>query len=355
MTTETQSVTLRVPYTQEYVRKGRRKSETVTFSSELPVEIRIVAPEEMAPAYRITNEGGQSADGFTVNSFANGLWWPLTFDGEIVSPEQFVVLAASGHGSLIADALGPDWDWPRDQSESEYYASIPCDVVSCTRERQWARAQRGASERIMFCGNRVLLEAGEPSYFIVPPEAPTRYKIVARSPYLDRDPNLQSRMIGERRSSKKRGAWWGLAFGMDEIEEGIRGLGDRSTDGYASRIEPLAAQAPTGAALSSCGRAFVELMWANALLSGHRAKALKRHVPVLAEVRYDIERLRQEPIRPILDQIVSIQDKASRRDLSMEIRTAEGIIRRLELASQTTLTVEDDEALGQLARNCGKI
>lgn len=352
MTTETQTVTLRVPYTQEYVRKGRRKSETVSFWSELPVDIRIVAPKEIAPAYRITDEGGQSTEGNTVHSFANGLWWPLTFDAEIVSPEKFVALACSGHGSLLADALGADWAWPRDVSESEFYASIPCKIVSCTREQQWAHVQRGARERVIFCGDQVLLEAGEPSYFIVPPEAPTRYKIFARSPYLDRDPNLQSRTIGERRSSKQRGAWWGLAFGMDEIEEGVRRLGGRSTDGYASRIEPLAARAPTGAALASCARAFVDLMWANALLNGHRAQALKRHVPILAEVRYDIERLRQEPISAILDQVVSIQDQASRRDLSVEIRTAEGIIRRLKLASQHTLAAEDDEALGQLARDC---
>jgi hypothetical protein len=345
-----QTVTLRVPYRQEFVRKGRRNSETVSFWSELPVEIRIVAPEQIVPAFRITKEGGQSSESFTVHSFANGLWWPLTYDGEPMSPAIFVTLASSGDGPLIADSLGVDWDWPEQQPEEHYYGkNIPSKIISCTRERQWARAQRATREWVIFCGDEVLLEAGEPSYFIVPPQSPTRYKIVVRSPYLDRDPNLQSRTIGAARTSKQSSAQFGMAFGVDEIKEGVRHLGERSTEGYVSRIEPLTVRAPTGAAAASCARAFIDLLWANAQLNGPRGRALQRFVPILAEVRLDIERLRREPARAVLGQVASIQDETGRKELRSEIETATGILSRL--VSLATFATEDEEALAQLGRS----
>jgi hypothetical protein len=98
-------------------------------------------------------------------------------------------------------------------------------------------ATRGGG--VLFCSDTVLLEAGEPIYFIVPPGAPTRYKIMAGTSSLNRNLNSGCRLAGPSLSAALDSARKGLAFGREEIGDGISRLWDRKNDGYVSRTAPL--------------------------------------------------------------------------------------------------------------------
>jgi hypothetical protein len=173
------------------------------------------------------------------------LWWPLLEAEGFVSPSRFIALAGVGDPA-IHEALGVQRGWPRQESPEEFYREHPYKkIVSCTREHQWIRAQRGAAG-VLFCSDTVLLEAGEPIYFIVPPGAPTRYKIMAGTSSLNRNLNSGCRLAGPSLSAALDSARKGLAFGREEIGDGISRLWDRKNDGYVSRTAPWSSDTAFG-------------------------------------------------------------------------------------------------------------
>jgi hypothetical protein len=152
-----------------------------------------------------------SSEPYIVRSFANFLWWPLLNAEGFVSPSQFVALSGEGDRAVLA-ALGVRRGWPDERTPEKFYEDHPYKkIVACTRDLQWASVQRGAAERIVFCGETVLLEAREPIYFIVPPWAPTRYKIKAGTSSLDRNSFHGFHLTGPSSyaalDSARQGAW----------------------------------------------------------------------------------------------------------------------------------------------------
>jgi hypothetical protein len=341
-----ENVLLRVPYTQYFVRPGRRRSELVRFWSELPVQIRKIEPEQASPAYRIVKTDESSPEPYLVRSFGTSLWWPVIDADGFVSPSRFKTLAAAGDPRVLIETLGVPWEHPREHSEQEFYGANPYKrIVSCTRDQQWAHAQRGASERVLFCGDNVLLEAGEPIYFIVPPWPRMRYKILAGSSSLDRDPDLGRGMIGAGRATREDSARHGLAFGIDEIHEELSRLGDRATDGYATIVERLIDRPGSDAAVVCCARAFIDLLWGNAQLD-HRLHDI---IPSLAKAGGIIEAIRRMSPREVLEDVISIEGETTRRNFSSDISRATNILRRLNTLCPLPLAEEDDVALSRLA------
>ena len=132
---------------------------------------------------------------YIVRSFAGSLWWPLLDAEGFVLRSRFVALAGEGDGAVLA-AQDVKRGWPRQESPEEFFKDHPFKKkVACTLDQQWALAQRGAAERVVFYGDTVLLKAGEPIYFIVPPWAP-RYRIMAGSSSVDGNPNPRFRLAG---------------------------------------------------------------------------------------------------------------------------------------------------------------
>ena len=344
-----ENMLLRVPYTLRFVRKGQRRWEAASFWSELPFEIRKVDPDLAPPAYRITQERGYQPKFYFVRSFANALWWPLIDAEGLVSPSRFATLAASGHVPLLTEVLGVLWDRPREETPEEFYAENPYSkIVSCTREQQWVRAQRGLYDWIVFCGDQTLLQADEPIYFVVSPWPGKRYKIVAGTASLDRDPDLRHSGIGSGRAFRQRIASENLAFEADEIDEASCPLADRVSDGYESRIEALASRAPTGTASLCCARAFVDGLWARSQFDTPEGRLLRRSVSALSEVDHDLARLREMPARDVLQEFVSLEDTTARVQNRYQIGEASKILERLIRFFPTPFAQEDDDALGRL-------
>jgi hypothetical protein len=344
-------VQLRVPYTQNYIPVGRRKPTSVDFWSErhVPVHIRKIDASEALPAYRIMRTDEESSsEPYIVRSFAGFLWWPLLNAEGFVSPSQFAALAGEGDRAVLA-ALGVRRGSPDERTPGEFYENHPYKkIVACTRDLQWASVQRGAAERIVFCGETVLLEAHEPIYFIVPPWAPTRYKIKAGTSSLDRNSGYGFHLTGPSSIAALDSARQGLAFGIEEIDDGICRLADRTNDGFESKIECLVERYRSDAAVLACAGAFIDLLWGNAQFDSPRARLLLKSVPCVAEAGQDIERIRHRPHQEVLEQVISIVDQAGLRAFSYEIRRATDLVRRLNLLCPAPLAEEDDAALSSL-------
>ena len=123
---------------------------------------------------------------------------------------------------------------------------------------------------MVFYGETVLLEAGEPIYFIIPPWPPTIYKIMAGTSSVDRNPDFGFRLAGPSISGALDSARKGMAFGIDEIDDGLCRLTDRANDGYESKIERLVERYNSDAAVLACPSVFIDLLWGDAQLDHPR-------------------------------------------------------------------------------------
>ena len=86
-----------------------------------------------------------------------------------------------------------------------------------------------------------------------------------------------------------------MAFGIDEIDDGLCRLTDRANDGYESKIERLVERYNSDAAVLACPSVFIDLLWGDAQLDHPRSRQLLKFVPCLAEAERDIERIRRRP------------------------------------------------------------
>jgi hypothetical protein len=343
-------VHLRVPYTQSYVPMGRRKPVSVDFWSEqpIPLYIREIDASEALPAYRIVKTDQQSSPRtYVIRSFGGLLWWPLLSSEDFVSPGKFATLAADGERGVFA-ALGVRKGWPDERNPDKYYKDHPYKkIVSCTRDEQWARVQRGAAERIIICNEMVFLQAEEPIYFIVPPWSSIKFRIMAGSSSLDRDLGDRLHLNGPAAIGALNCARQGLAFAAEEIDHEVCRHAGRTCDGYESRIERLAESYRPDAAASACAGAFIDLLWANTQLRTIRASLLLHYVPCLAESGQDIGMIRSKPQLEVLEQVASMADNVRLQEtFSSEIQRANELARRLRLF--TPLDSEDVAALSSL-------
>ena len=343
-------VHLRVPYTQSYVPVGRRKPMNVDFWSEMPIplHIREIGASEAPPAYQIVGMEERSSRGqYIIRSFEDSLWWPLLSAKGFVSFRQFARLAADGERGVFA-ALDVRKGRPDGRTPDEYYKANPYrKIVSCTHEEQWARVQRGAAERIIVCDGMIYRQAEEPIYFIIPPWPSMKFKIMAGSSSLVRDLGDQLHLAGPAAVGALNCARVGFAFSIEEIDEEIARLADHLNGGYESKIERLAERYRPDAAVLTCARAFIDLLWANAQLNTIRAALLLEYVPCLAEAGQDVERIRSRPHQEVLEQVASMAGNARLLEsFSSEIQRANELIRRLRLF--TPLYSEDIAALSSL-------
>ena len=165
---------LRIPFTQEFVRKRCRNTETERFWDEGQVLVSTVEPEAAPVAYRVSDtdalaERRLHGSSYSVRSFKGSLWWPLIGSRGFVEIEDFVRLAGEGdEGALLA--VDPSIETPLDVSPlcpNVYFEqNLWRTMGNSTIGERWARAHRGAS-RMMFCEGTVYVEAGEPIYYLV--------------------------------------------------------------------------------------------------------------------------------------------------------------------------------------------
>jgi hypothetical protein len=165
---------------------------------------------------------------------------------------------------------------------------------------------------------------------------------------VDRNPNFGFRLAGASHIGALDSARNGLAFGIEEIDDGICRLADRTNDGYESKIECLVERYRFDAAVLACAGAFIDLLWGNAQLDHPRSRRLLKSVLCLAEAGRDIERIRRKPHEEVLKEVISMADQVALQEFSSEICCATDIMRRLDLLCPTPLAEEDDAALWRL-------
>jgi hypothetical protein len=161
-----EQVELRIPYVESYVPAGRRKPKHFAFWSTLPIGVLRVEAGDLTPAYRvIPPERRANAPSYAVGSFRGALWWPVSAGDVAMTPTAFRARAARGDMEIVG-MLGAETFRSVYESRESFHAEFPYGkTVADTREQQWTRAQRGATERILFCGDEVLLDAGEPIHY----------------------------------------------------------------------------------------------------------------------------------------------------------------------------------------------
>jgi hypothetical protein len=343
---------MRVPYTQSYVPAGRRKPVSVDFWGEtpIPLHMREISASEAPPAYRIVGMDEPSSRGqYIIRSFEGSLWWLLLNADGFVSFRQFARLAADGERGVFA-ALDVRKGRPDSRTPDEYYKDNPYrKIVSCTQDLQWARAQRGAAERIMVCDGMVFLQAEDPIYFIIPPWPSMKFRIMAGSSSLDRDLVDRLHLPGPVAVGALNCARQGLAFAADEIDDEVCRLAGRTFDGYDSKIERLTESCRPDVAATAYAGAFIDMLWENTQVLTIRASVLREYVPCLAEAAQNIEMLRRRHQQDLLEQIASMADDPCLREtFSSEIQRAADLVRRLNLLACPPLTDEDRAALSSL-------
>jgi hypothetical protein len=227
-----------------------------------------------------------------------------------MTPAAFRARAAKGDMEII-EMLGAETFRNVYESRDSFYAEFPCaKIVADTRERQWTRAQRGAAEQILFCGDEVLLDAGEPVHYF--------------GSYAD---------------------FVGPAFSNRHIKLPSRG---DNPEWSLERIEILVERHRIDGAALACARALVRhLVWKAMLPSVHGAGLRQRFDGYFSDLD-DRDMIDVELCRRMLSAALSPIPREERKDLTWEIEVASDVLKRLDELSPPNLDEVDDEALAAL-------
>lgn len=336
----------RFTYRADYVRWKGTKKRPVFLTDVQPVEILEVDPAEAPLAYRILCD-----ETHEVRLFNNSLWWPVFNYGNPLTPPAFLALAAS--------------DWNRtsrvlDPMCRTYYLDAPSVEVFMAEERVsegkfWSghepQAKQAAwdASRIIFCGDRVLVEAGEPVWFAVLDERAGRFDLLVGHSDLDRShldrphgagfftagPDRNARIACGRRS---------LAFGLGEtsVAQELTDVLGRDFR-FCSEIVALSGQAPAAAAAAKLGvRASAqdlrEIAWMD--------PDLRRAMPELADTSRARERTDLSSDTLLLRHFVGRNVPALRRGHTQRVAYARKVLDRW--AAFEPLAERDEAALAAL-------
>lgn len=347
---------LRIPFTQEFVRKRRRNTETERFWDEGQVLVSTVEPESAPIAYRVSDtdalaERRLHGSSYFVRSFRGSLWWPLIGSRGFVKTTDFVRLVSEGdEGALLA--VDPSIETPLKVSPlhpDAYFEQNPWrSKGNSSIGERWARAHREAAKMI-FCGNKVYVEAGEPIYYLVHSPVSGAFDLAVGPSALDRRGTTTIGVPGPGAPARLECARRGTAFAIGEVDEEIRTLLDRGNSVFGRpKVETvLQCHLPDTAALL-CARATAEFLWSEARREDYWTDSLRRCVAILASTRDSDAATENLPHREVLEQLVSSKDMAVRNEFFNEIRDARDVLRRLKSFGHGPLAEADEAALSVL-------
>jgi hypothetical protein len=331
-----EQVELRIPYVESYVPAGRRKPKHFAFWSTLPIGVLRVEAGDLTPAYRvIPPERRANAPSYAVRSFRGALWWPVSAGDVAMTPAAFRARAARGDMEIVG-MLGAETFRSVYESRESFHAEFPYGkTVADTREQQWTRAQRGATERILFCGDEVLLDAGEPIHYF------GSYADFVGPAFSNRHVKLPS-----RDSNREWIAHRGAAYGVEEIEKRCAGGVAFDPGRRLERIEVLVERHRIDGAALACARALVRhLVWRSMLPTVCGARLRQRFAGSFSNLD-DRDLTDVELCRNVLH-MARIRD--DRKDLTWENGVARDILKRLDELSPPRFDDVEDEALATLS------
>lgn len=346
-------VKVRVPYRQVFKRKPRGRTPFYRwFREDVDIKIDVVDADAAPVAYEVlfgppTNPRSLS---YQIRAYQDRLWWPLGGDyNYVVHRETFRTwLEDDGHPEILA-LLDPafaayEGPWPLAPFPEQRLEAVEHDMNNLEDRR--AVAQRGASTTI-FCGDGVFVQAGEPVFYATGDGKSLSLAVGVSDPRRECCGKSSSEP-GPTRLDRKDCARRGFAFGIAELDEGIRALQAR---GYSIEIPYkvdvlLERHRPETAALL-CARELAGALYEESKSEGRRAAGLRAGVPIIraAADLFEVDALCVE----VLHQLRSSRDAVVAYDFVEERRSAQAILGRLDaLGVGLALAPEEDQALASL-------
>jgi hypothetical protein len=256
--------------------------------------------------------------------------------------EDFADLAAEGI-SVAVLAIDPSICIPLQHWPYREFGTVPSrSAGECDKGQRWAWAHRNAL-RVVFCGDDVLLECGEPVFYAVPCPGGVEIKIGPSAWDRWNEPHV---LPGPDRAERLGCARQGLAFGLDEFDTETRILTDRGNGvQLGDEIETIHPHHGHNTAPLLCERALAEFLRDEARQEGYWTETLRRNVPATA---VDDEPDSTLVHRQVLEQLAACSGLAM-REFAPELRAARDILARLNSFGGEQLSAEDFTALARLS------
>ncbi|MET4091016.1 hypothetical protein [Bradyrhizobium sp. S3.5.5] len=350
-------IKLRIPYTQEFVRKRCRNAEEVRFwDEEAVVVIDAVEPADAPIAYNVSEtdalaERPELGSCYSVRSYRGLLWWPLVEPDGFVKVDDFLKFMADGHeGALIA--LDPTIEIPLNVSPlspNAYFEQTPFRTLGAADlDKRRASVQRGAAE-LMFCDGKVYVAAGEPLYYLVHMPIKGMLLLSVGAADIGRQGTPAVALPGPSSYSRHESACRGTAYAIGETEDEIRLQLDRGNSIFgAPKVEVVSECHRPDTAAKLCARVLAEFLWSEAQRDGHWTDPLRRSVPALGRAGDPAAKGDDLPHPEVLAQLAECKDGRIMKEFFREIQEARSILRRLRSFGHGLLTDVDDAALAAL-------
>jgi hypothetical protein len=342
---------IRMPYRQAFVRQGRRRPESDWFLDEGSISVQSIGLDRAPVAYRVDTGAGDAAIAldrpYEIRSFGGHLWWPLMSIEGPVTVARFLEFAERGYpGALLAiDPAIPSHgrSWPRTSFEKSGHSERP----ESNKNERWASLRRNAL-RVVFCGDAVLLEAGEPVAYAFPLPG-TGYRIeIGHSARERREQRFH--LPGPNREKRLQAAGAGLAFDVGEWPVEIGRMMERGATIEANfRVERSDDHVPVDTAALLCAQALIDVVLVKSVRDDHEgtvARFLPNFFPLVAEAE---EMADTSLYCRAIEQLADCSDFEMICAFESEIRTAREILRRLWAAGNVSLAPEDEDAIASLA------
>ncbi|WP_375157792.1 hypothetical protein [Bradyrhizobium sp. RDT46] len=344
----------RVPYLQEFVKKGCRSTTSAWFLEDGYLRVEEIDPAAATVAYMVSARPHQlfpddSPRHYAVREYGGSLWWPMMHDRGWLTPARLIEWAAAGDpkAMLALDPSNPASaeKWPSGGFDPSSVRKVGLSEMGFRLGHAHANALR-----MVFCGDQVLVKAGEPIYCAVQSRSAGGVEIVASFSDLERQTVNWCGVPGPDRDKRLECARRGLTFGIDDIEEATRILNDRG-DGVVVRteIETVQVRHRPETATMLCAEALAEFLRAAARKDGYWGLALGQNIPALAAPKPADRGYAGPSHLELLQQLVDCRAPAVVNEFFREVRDARDILARSKRFIDTTLTEADELALSDLA------
>lgn len=162
---------IQIPY-REYVKPFRCRSlRPTTFLKSKDIGIKEIAPQDAPTVHRVRTFSPLDTvhdNTYSIRYFNDRLWWPALWEGRIITRSEFI-RSAEGASSHALVALDPSIGLRMQQLPVEDPSIDPNKIQkreSSTLADREIAAELG-TERIIYCGDEVLLDAGDPIIYAV--------------------------------------------------------------------------------------------------------------------------------------------------------------------------------------------
>jgi hypothetical protein len=343
----------RVPYLQEFVKKGCRNTTNGWFLEDGCLRVEEIDPAAASVAYMVRARRHQlfpddSPRHYAVREYGGSLYWPMMDARGWLTPARLIEWAAAGDpkAMLALDPSNPASarKWP----SGTFDESSVREVGLSQRDFRFGQAHASAL-RMVFCGDQVLVKAGEPVYCAVPSRSAGGLEIVAAFSDPERQIVDRCGVPGPDREKRLECARSGLTFGIEDIEQATRVLTDRG-HGIAVRteIETVQVHHRPETATMVCAEALAEFLRAAARQDGYWGLALRQNIPAVADPKPPEGGSAGLSQLDLLQHLVDCRAPAVVNEFFREVRDARDILARSKRFIDTTLTDEDELALSDL-------